>query len=147
MSYDIKDVNFQDEPEIHQVKAPAGVKDTNGEKWWGTLDSFGDINGIEYEPSEGGYISLADQHMMERDEQFTCVYGLKGCRCENGVKEPDCNEVLCGEPATVEIRGEHYCATHAERIQAMIDRQEKGTPLPPDFFEAFHAERRARGLE
>jgi hypothetical protein len=65
----------------------------------------------------------------------SCEYVIKGCDCEHGVKEFDCDEVLCGEAASVKIYLRWYCERHAYRVQAILDRHEKGTPLPPDFFE------------
>lgn len=65
---DIIDVNFKDEPEIHQAKAPASVKDTNGETWHCCQDWDGDCGQPYPELNEAGFISLADQHVMERDE-------------------------------------------------------------------------------
>jgi hypothetical protein len=50
----------------------------------------------------------------------TCAYCLKGCRCDKGVQEPDCDQVLCGEPATVKIHNEWYCAPHSIKIQALF---------------------------
>jgi hypothetical protein len=78
----------------------------------------------------------------------TCALVLKGCdTCTDGVKLPNCNEVLCGEPATQTIWGEDFCDRHAAHIQALKDRREKGTPLPADYMEQWHENRRRRGLE
>jgi hypothetical protein len=77
----------------------------------------------------------------------TCAYCLKGCNCENGVKDPDCDAVLCDEPGTDMVHGEWLCEKHRVRIQALVDHREKGTPLPADHMEQHHADRRARGLE
>ena len=65
---DIIDVNFKDEPEIHEAKAPAGVKDTNGETEHCCQDWDGDCGQPYPELNDAGFISLADQHVMERDE-------------------------------------------------------------------------------
>ena len=65
---DIKDVNFQDEPLAgdYRVPTPKGIKNTNGEEW--VCDE-----GEHEQPypivNEAGYITLADQHMIERDEK------------------------------------------------------------------------------
>jgi hypothetical protein len=64
-----------------------------------------------------------------------CEYPIKGCSCDSGVREPDCDEVLCDEPASIKIYQKWYCEKHGDRVQAIIDRHEKGTPLPTDFFE------------
>lgn len=64
-----------------------------------------------------------------------CEYALKGCRCEGGVMEPDCDEVLCGEPASIKIHRQWYCEKHGDRVQAILDRHQKGTPLPPEVFQ------------
>lgn len=61
------DVNFKDEPEVHQAKAPAGIVDTNKETWYGKLDSFGDVVGPFVELTGGGYISKADENVARRD--------------------------------------------------------------------------------
>ena len=63
-------------------------------------------------------------------EKHSCEYALKGCRCEGGVMEPDCDEVLCGEPASIKIHRQWYCEKHGDRVQAILDRHQKGTPLP-----------------
>jgi hypothetical protein len=59
---EIFDVNFQDEPLFDPcVIRPEGVRDTNGETWVC-------IDGQPYPvPNDEGYISLCDQHMMQRD--------------------------------------------------------------------------------
>jgi len=64
-----------------------------------------------------------------------CEYTIKGCRCEDGVQEPDCDEVRCDKPASIKIYQQWFCEKHGDRVQAIIDRHEKGTPLPPDFFQ------------
>ncbi len=64
-----------------------------------------------------------------------CEYTIKGCRCEGGVQEPDCDEVRCDKLASIKIYQQWFCEKHGDRVQAIIDRHEKGTPLPPDFFQ------------
>src|ERR1700745_513041 len=43
-----------------------------------------------------------------------CEYPIKGCSCDSGVREPDCNEVLCDEPASIKIYQKWYCEKHGE---------------------------------
>lgn len=79
---DIIDVNFKDEPEIHQAKAPEGVKDTNGETWRCGQDWDGDCGQPYPELNEAGFVSLTDQHVMERDENEPyeeCFNGTVDC--------------------------------------------------------------------
>lgn len=71
MSTEPTDVNFKDEPEIHQTKPPKGVKDTNGETWHCDQDWDGDCGQPYPELNEAGFVSLADQKVIERDEKDT----------------------------------------------------------------------------
>lgn len=61
----------------------------------------------------------------------TCPRTIVGCECNNGVKEPDCTEVLCGKPVVMKVRGIWWCLEHGEIVQAFWDRVEtaKGRTL------------------
>jgi hypothetical protein len=105
------DVNFKDEPLFdHCIIKPEGVKDTNGETW--VCDE-----GEHEQPyplvNDAGYITLADQHQMERDANpsggptcahHTCTTDWVddhsdegcpachfGCDCDDECPAPDCD--------------------------------------------------------
>ena len=54
-----------------------------------------------------------------------CEREVVGCNCSRGVKEADCTQVLCGEPAVMKIRGAWYCLEHGEKVQDFWDRAKK----------------------
>lgn len=58
------DVNFEQWDEVHSAKAPAGVKDTNGETW--VCDE-----GEHEQPypilTDGSFVTEADKNQMRRD--------------------------------------------------------------------------------
>jgi hypothetical protein len=53
-----------------------------------------------------------------------CERPIVDCECNQGFKEDDCTQVLCGEPAVMKVRGVWYCLEHGEHMQAFWDRYE-----------------------
>jgi hypothetical protein len=59
------DVNFEQWDEVHSAKAPAGVKDTNGETW---VCDEGEHEQPYPDTVDGSFLTEADKNQLHRDD-------------------------------------------------------------------------------